>query len=113
MKRPKGLQASVSAGAQATHLQNIAQKQIAGTVIFGRFVTCLQLPPNIDTTKPVSSILGGGLTNWDLGLSLMGFAPFKHDGLILQKRDVMNATTIGSLGDLVFQWYKDNGWTVT
>jgi hypothetical protein len=113
MKGRKGLQASASAAAQTSHLQNIAQKQIAGTVIFGRFVSCLQLPPNIDTTKPVSSILGGGLTNWDLGLQLMGFAPFKHDGLILQKKDVMNATTIGNLGDLVFQWYKNNGWTVT
>ena len=104
---------SLSGSAQTAHLQAIAQKQIAGTVIFGRFVSCLGLPPNVDLTKPLSSILGGGLVNWDLGLKLMVFAPFKHDGLILQKADVMRATSIGDLSDLIFAWYKNDGWTVT
>lgn len=43
----------------------------------------------------------------------MAFAPFKHDGLILQKADVMRATSIGDLSDLIFAWYKNDGWTVT
>jgi hypothetical protein len=104
---------SPSITAQAAHLQAASQKQIPGTVIFGRFVTCLQLSPDVDLTKPISSILGGGLVNWDLGLKLMAWQPFKHDGLILQKLDVMNANTIGNLSDLVYQWYINNGWTVT
>jgi hypothetical protein len=109
----KGPSPSPSKTAQAAHLNAATQKQISGTMIFSRFVSCLQLPPNVDLTKPVSSILGGGLVNWDLGLKLMAFSPFKIDGLILQKSDVMNATTIGSLGDLVYGWYRNNGWTVT
>jgi hypothetical protein len=113
MKKPRPSSKTLTSTAQSAHLQAVAQKQIAGTVIFGRFVSCLQLPPNIDVTKPLSSILGGGLVNWDLGLKLMAYPPFKHDGLILQKADVMGATTIGTLGDLVFQWYRDDGWTVT
>ena len=51
--------------------------------------------------------------NWDLGLKLMAYAPFKHDGLILQKADVMRAATIGALCNLIYDWYKANGWTVT
>ena len=105
--------ASPSRAAQTAHLKAAKQKQIPGTVIFGRFVSCLQLLPNVDLTKPISSILGGGLVNWDLGLKLMECPPFKHDRLILQKRDVMNAKTIGNLGDLVYQWYRNDGWTVT
>jgi hypothetical protein len=99
--------------AQTAHQQAAVQKRILGTVIFGRFITCLQLPPNVNLKKPLSSILGGGLVNWDLGLELMAFHSFKHDGLILQKPDVMRAVTIGDLGDLVFQWYRNDGWTVT
>jgi len=114
MKKRKQAAAETStSAAQTAHLQAIAQKQIAGTVIFGRYVSCLQLPPNVDLTKPLSSILGGGLVNWDLGLKLMAYPPFKHDGLILQKADVMRAVTIGDLGDLVFAWYRNDGWTVT
>src|SRR5258708_2900992 len=102
MKKPKSLaQASAFASAQATHLQNIGGKQIAGTVIFGRFISCLGLSPDFDLTKKLDSILGGGLIKWDLGLKLMAFAPFKHDGLLLQKKDVMNANTIDDLGNLV------------
>jgi hypothetical protein len=99
--------------AQIAHLAAISQKQIAGTSIFARFVSCLGLPPNIDLSKPLSSILGGGLVNWDLGLKLMAYPAFKHDGLILQKADVMRATTIGNLCDLIYTWYKNDGWTVT
>jgi hypothetical protein len=99
--------------AQRAHLTASTQKTIPGTVIFGRYVTCLGLPPNVDLTKKLSSILGGGAVKWDLGLKLMAFTPFKNDGLILQKVDVMRANTIGDLGDLVFSWYRNNGWTVT
>jgi len=120
MKNPKRTAVNPGAGggaasasaAQSAHLQSIAKKQIAGTVIFGRFVSCLGLQPNADLTQPVSSLLGGGLVAWDLGLELMGFAPFKHDGLILNKSDVLKAATIGDLCNLVFAWYKSAGWTV-
>jgi hypothetical protein len=98
--------------AQETHLKTTRQKQVAGTVIFARFVNCLGLSPGVNLKKQISSILGGGLVNWDLGLKLMAYTPFKRDGLVLQKADVMKASTIGNLGDLVFQWYRNNGWTV-
>jgi hypothetical protein len=102
---------SASRKAQVTHLKALAQKQIAGTVIFSRFVHCLGLPPNVDLTKPVP--LGGNLTNWDLGLDLMRYAPFRHDGLILQKPDCLKAATAGALCNLIYDWYKADGWTIT
>lgn len=105
--------ATAASAAQAAHVQAISQKQIAGTVIFGRFVSCLGLQPNVDLTQPLSSILGGGLVAWDLGLKLMSYAPFKQDGLILQKAAVMGAQSIGDLSNLVFAWYSSDGWTVT
>jgi hypothetical protein len=104
---------SATKSAQSAHVQAANQKQIPGTSIFARFISCLGLQPNVKLTNPLSSILGGGATNWDLGLKLMAYPPFKNDGLILQKSDVMNAQTIGNLGDLVFQWYRNDGWTVT
>ncbi|MFZ0607888.1 MAG: hypothetical protein WBD53_14755 [Xanthobacteraceae bacterium] len=104
---------SAAAVARTAHLQASGQKQIAGTVIYSRFISCLGLTPDVDLTQPLTSILGGGLNNWDLGLDLMSYGPFKQDGLILQKSDVMTEVTIGGLCNLVFAWYKSDGWTVT
>lgn len=98
---------------QRGHLKAVTAKQIAGTMIVARFFSALQLPPNTNSKKKLSDILGGGLVKWDLGLELMRYASFKRDGLIVQKSDVMNADTVGDLGDLVFQWYLSDGWTVT
>ena len=81
--------------AQQSHLKASSNKEFSGSVIFPCFVNCLGLPPNVDLKKPISKILAGGLVNWDIGLRLMAYAPFKRDGLILQKADVMRAATIG------------------
>lgn len=99
--------------AHAARQRQLGNKSIQGTVIVGRICNCLGLPPGVDPTKSVDDLLGGGLTRWDLGLDLMKYGPFKQDGLILQKQDVMNAGTVSQLGDLVFKWYVTNGWTVT
>jgi hypothetical protein len=102
-----------SAVAQTAHLQASGQKQIAGTVIFSRFINCLGLQPDVDLTEPLTTIMSGGLTNWDLGLDLMDYGPFKTDGLILEKLAVMNEVNVGGLCNLVFAWYRSDGWTVT
>jgi hypothetical protein len=103
---------SPSSTAQRNRGLEFSQKQIRGTVIFGRFVTCLKLKPDIDLKKSLTDLLKGGLVKWDLGLELMRFKPLKDDGLVLQKADVMKAKTVGNLSDLVFKWYSDNGWTI-
>jgi hypothetical protein len=99
--------------AQAAHLDALGQKQIPGTMIFGRFVTCLGLPPNIDLHQSISDRIVGDLVPWDLGLQLMRYQPFKGDGLLLQKYDCMQADTFADLCNLVFHWYRSHGWTVT
>ena len=43
---------------------------------------------------------------------LMAHPRFKHDGLVLQKGDAMNADTLGDMDDLVFAWYACDGWTI-
>ena len=98
--------------AHADRQKEAGSKKIRGTVIVGRFCTCLSLPPDVDPDKDLSDILGGGLEKWDLGLKLMGFPAFKQDGLILQKADVMRADTVGELGNLVFGWYRTDGWEI-
>jgi hypothetical protein len=99
--------------AQRAHVQANNSKQIPGTMIVARFVNALNQPPNIPASTSLNDLLKGGLVKWDLGLTLMSFPSFKRDGLILQKSDVMNANTVGDLGNLVFAWYRANGWTVT
>jgi hypothetical protein len=99
--------------AQRAHVQATNNKQIPGTMIIARFVNALHQPPNIPATTKLTDLLKGGLVKWDLGLMLMSFPSFKRDGLILQKSDVMNANTVGDLGNLVFAWYRADGWTVT
>jgi hypothetical protein len=99
--------------AQRAHIQANNTKQIPGTMIVARFVNALHQPPNIPSSTTLASLLQGGLVKWDLGLMLMSFPSFKRDGLVLQKSDVMNANTVGDLGNLVFAWYRSNGWTVT
>jgi hypothetical protein len=95
---------------RASQLKN---KSIPGTSIVSRFCNCLSLPPNIKPSTPLTKILGGNLTLWDLGLDLMQYPLFLQDGLLLQKSDVVNAKTVGNLGDLVFKWYINDGWKVT
>jgi hypothetical protein len=100
------------ASAHRARAKEFKNKTIRGTVIVGRFCNCLGLPPGVDPKKELDDLLGGNLQKWDLGLDLMRYPPFKTDELILQKSDVMNADTVGDLGDLVFEWYRQNGWTV-
>ena len=100
------------ARAHLVRARDAARKRIRGAVIVGRFCNCLGLPPGVDPDKKLTEILGGGLEKWDLGLQLMSYRLFKADGLILQKADVLNADTVSELGDLVFKWYRANGWTV-
>ena len=107
-----GSQDAPATAHQASHIAAFG-KTIAGTMIFSRFVGALGQPPTLDLTKPVSSILQGGLVAWDLGLKLMSYQEFKTDGLILNKSDVMNAVTLGNLCDLIYKWYSSNGWMVT
>lgn len=101
------------AAASSKRARELASKAIRGTVIVGRVCNCLSLPPGVDPKKSLDDLLGGNLQKWDLGLDLMRYPLFKQDGLILQKRDVMNAETVGDLGDLVFKWYIQDGWKVT
>lgn len=101
------------ARAHAARSREFAKKSIRGTVIVGRFCNCLGLPPGIDPAKSLDDLLGGNLQRWDLGLNLMRYPLFKQDGLILQKADILNADTVGELGDLVFKWYVNDGWKVT
>jgi len=104
---------NVFKSAQRAHLQANKNKQIPGTMIIARFVNALHQPPDIPSSTNLNDLLKGGLVKWDLGLMLMSFPSFKRDGLILQKSDVMNASTVGDLGNLVFAWYRADGWTVT
>ena len=86
-------------------------QSIAGTAVVSRIASVLNLKVPIDPKQKLSD-LGSGLENWDLALKLMGYPPFYRDGLILQKQDVENVSTVGALGDLVFGWYRQNGWSV-
>ena len=106
-KTPMGISA-----AQRSRRSEASNKQIQGTVIFGRFIAALTLPPTMNLKTKMIDKLKGGLVKWDLGLELMRYGPFKTDGLVLQKDDVMNATTFEDLGNLVFAWYRANDWQV-
>jgi len=100
------------ATARRARQKEVGKKQIQGTIIVTRFCNCLGQPHDVDPDKPLTDLLHGGLVKWDLGLLLNGYTPFRLDGLLLQKRDVMNADTVGELGDLVFKWYRANGWSI-
>jgi hypothetical protein len=100
------------ASAHRARRAEFQNRTIRGTVVVGRFCNCLGLPPGVNPKKDLDDLLGGNLVKWDLGLELMRYQLFKTDGLILQKSDVQQAGTVGDLGDLVFKWYRQNGWTV-
>jgi hypothetical protein len=96
----------------SAHL-SATNKTIAASEIFKRFIEVAQLQPDVDLTKPIATILHGNLNPYDLALACMDYDSFKSDGLTLQKKDVLKAKTIGAFGDLIYQWYVDNGWTIT
>jgi hypothetical protein len=98
--------------AVALHKEALRQKSIKDTEIVARIVSAFRMTPPIKAATPISKILGGDANAWDLGLMLMAYPAFKNDGLVLQKGDVMNASTLGDIGDLVFAWYVSDGWTV-
>ncbi|MGL3210699.1 hypothetical protein [Bradyrhizobium sp. BR 1433] len=100
--------------AQATvqHAQALQARTIRDVQIVSRIVTALGLRPPIKPAAPLSRLLGGDANNWDIALMLMAYPSFKHDGLVLQKGDAMNADTLGDMGDLVFAWYASDGWTI-
>jgi hypothetical protein len=94
------------------HREAFKQKTIKDTVIVGRIVSALGLTPPIKASTPIAKLIGGNANAWDIALLLMAYASFKRDGLVLQKGDVMDAETLGDLGDLVFAWYASDGWTI-
>lgn len=94
------------------HREAFKQKTIKDTVIVGRIVSALGLTPPIKASTPIAKLIGGNANAWDVALLLMAYASFKRDGLVLQKGDVMDAETLGDLGDLVFAWYASDGWTI-
>lgn len=99
--------------AVALHMDGLHQKVIKDTSIVARIVSAFRMTPPIKSSTPISKLLGGNANAWDLALLLMAYPTFKNDGLVLQKGDVMNASTLGDLGDLVFAWYASDGWTIS
>ncbi len=71
------------------------------------------MPPDVDLSKPIGSILHGNVTAYDLALACMDYDGFKTDRLKLIKQTVLKAKTIGAFGDLIYQYYVDAGWTIT
>lgn len=96
----------------ALHREAFKRKIIKDTVIVARIVSALGLQPPIKAGTPIAKLLGGNANAWDIALLLMAYSSFKRDGLVLQKGPVMDATTLGDLGDLVFAWYDQDGWTI-
>lgn len=96
--------------AATAHNQANKSKTIEGTAIVSRMVSVLKLKLPVNSSQPLSA--QGDLNNWDLALALMAYPPFRRDGLILQKSDVMGINTVGQMGNLIFDWYKNDGWTI-
>jgi hypothetical protein len=113
-KRKPAVPPPGSAFAGAANLMIAANnvKEIAGTKIVGRIASALHLPTPIDPDLALDEVGVGDLIPWDHALTVMACPPFKADGLELRKADVMHARTVGEFGDLVFQWYDTNGWTI-
>jgi hypothetical protein len=98
--------------ASMLHREAFERKTIRDTVIVARIVSALGLTPPIKASIPIAKLLGGNANAWDIALLLMAYSSFKRDGLVLQKGDVMDADTLGDLGDLVFAWYVSEGWKI-
>jgi hypothetical protein len=98
--------------ALALHAARLGNRVIKDTTIVARIVAALGLRPPIKAGTPISKLLRGNANAWDIALMLMAYESFKTDGLVLQKGEVMDKDTLGGLGDLVFGWYEDNGWTI-
>ncbi|MGY4257649.1 hypothetical protein ACVI1L_004717 [Bradyrhizobium sp. USDA 4516] len=98
--------------ALALHANRLSNKVIKDTTIVARIMAALGLKPPIKTAMQISKLLGGDANAWDIALVLMSYPSFKSDGLVLQKGEVMDKETLAELGDLVFAWYEDNGWSI-
>lgn len=98
--------------ALALQVDRLDSKVIKDTTVVARIVAALGLRPPIKAAMQISKLLGGDANAWDIALVLMAYPSFKSDGLVLQKGEVMDKETLGELGDLVFAWYEDNGWSI-
>jgi hypothetical protein len=91
----------------------VANKTIKSVQIVARIFAALNLTPPVKAGTKLAKLPGGGTrTPWDFALMLMLYPAFLKDGLGLNKKDVMNISTFEELGDLVFQWYADENWTI-
>jgi hypothetical protein len=107
----KSLAGSFRAAA-AIHKEALEEKVIKDVQIVSRIASALGLRPPIKASTKLAKLIGGDANAWDIALMLMAYPSFREDGLVLQKREVMDADTLGDLGDLVFAWYASDGWTI-